>query len=236
MGEAAPEPGRVNAPPRAFLRRHAANLVSILGMLPIGLLVLDGGRDYLIPLMLYNNIMDDLDGVLAVKLGITSNFGARLDNVCDAIAHTAFVMVVGMPGGGISMAASLAAVTAIIVRCVSRLSPSAVTQRGSPTNELIRHIFFILLLTKLTGVAAAPFLTVACLFHTVSMLVTYRMPWLIRSMITSATAIGLLNVALLVAWLVPYATPLVAAAFILTYLSSFAWGAVRPSTSGVPGV
>ncbi len=236
MGEAAPEPGRVNAPPRAFLRRHAANLVSILGVLPIGLLALDNGRDYLIPLMLYNNIMDDLDGVLAVKLGITSDFGARLDNVCDAIAHTAFVMVVGMPGGGISAAASLAAVTAIIVRCVSRLSPGAVTQRGSPTNELIRHILFILLLTKLTGVAAAPFLTVACLFHTVSMLVTYPMPWLIRSMTTSAAAIGILNVALLVAWLVPYATPLVAAAFILTYLASFTWGAVRPSTSGAPGV
>ena len=68
------------------------------------------------------------------------------------------------------------------------------------------------------------------------LLVTFRMPWLIRSMTTSATAIGLLNVALLVAWLVPYATPLVAAAFILTYLASFAWGAVRPSTSGAPGV
>ena len=236
MGEAAPDPGWGNAPSHGFLRRHAANLVSILGVLPIGLLVLDGGRDYLIPLMLYNNIMDDLDGVIAVKLGITSDFGARLDNVCDAVAHTAFVLVVGMPGGGISAAASLAAVTAIILRCVSRLSPGATTQHGSPTNELIRHILFILLLTKLAGVAAAPFVTVACLFHTVSMLVTYRMPWLIRSMTTSATAIGLLNVALLVAWLVPYATPLIAAAFILTYLSSFAWGAVRPSTSGAPGV
>ena len=236
MGEAAQESGRVHAPSRMFLRRHAANLVSILGVLPIGLFVLDGGRDYLIPLMLYNNIMDDLDGILAVKLGITSDFGARLDNVCDAIAHAAFVMVVGMPGGGISAAASLAAVTAIILRCVLRLGPGAVTQHGSPTNELIRHILFILLLTKLAGVAAAPFLTVACVFHTVSMLVPYRMPWLIRSMTTSATAIGLLNVALIVAWLVPSTTPLIAAAFILTYLSSFAWGAVRPSTGGTPGV
>lgn len=145
-------------------------------------------------------------------------------------------MVVGMPGGGISAAASLAAVTAIIVRCVSRLSPGAITQHGSPTNELIRHILFILLLTTLAGVAAAPFLTVACVFHTVSMLVPYRMPWLIRSLTTSATAIGLLNVALVVAWLVPSTTPLIAAAFILTYLSSFAWGAVRSSARGTPGV
>ena len=225
-----------DAPPGTSIRRHAPNLISILGVLPIGVLVLDGGRDYLIPLMIYNNIMDDLDGVLAVKLGSTSPFGARLDNVCDAIAHTAFVMVVGMPGGGVTAAASLAAVTAIILRCVSRLSPGAVTGQGSPTNELIRHILFILLLTNLAGVAAAPFLTVAFVCHTVSMLVTYRMPLLVRSMTRSATAIGLLNVALIVAWVVPYTAPVVAASFIFTYLYSFAWGAVRPVTSGAPGV
>ena len=226
---------RADLPSRPLLRRQVANLVSILGVLPVGLLVLDGGRDHLIPLMLYNNIMDDLDGVLAVKLGITSDFGARMDNVCDAIAHTAFVVVVGMPGGGVSAAASLAAVAAIILRSVTRLG-GAVTQQGSPTNELIRHILFILLLTNLAGVEAAPFLTVACVFHTVSMLVTYRMPWLIRSMTTSATAIGLLNLALIVAWVVPYTTPLIAAAFILPYLSSFAYGALRPTDSGAPGV
>ena len=88
MGEGAHETGRVDAPSHGVIRRQAANLVSILGVLPIGLLVLDGGRDYLMPLMLYNNLMDDLDGVLAVKLGITSDFGARLDNVCDAIASS----------------------------------------------------------------------------------------------------------------------------------------------------
>ena len=236
MSEAAHESRPADAPSGAFIRRHTANLVSILGVLPIGILVLDGGRDYLIPLMLYNNIMDDLDGVLAIKLGITSQFGARLDNVCDAIAHTAFVMVVGMPGGGVTAGASLAAVTAIILRCVSRLRPGAVTAQGSPTNELIRHILFILLLTKLAGVVAGPFLPVAFVCHTVSMLVTYRMPLLVRSMITSATAIGLLNVALIVAWIVPYTTPLIAAIFILTYLYSFASGAVRPRTSGATGV
>ncbi|HJO39039.1 MAG: CDP-alcohol phosphatidyltransferase family protein [Vicinamibacterales bacterium] len=230
MAEGARAPG----PSRGVVRRHAANLVSILGILPIGLLVLDGGRDYVIPLMLYNNIMDDLDGVLAIKLGTKSEFGARLDNVCDAIAHTAFVMVVGMRGGSLCAAASLVAVTAIILRVVSRLSPGAVTAHGSPTNELIRHMLFILLLTALAGVPAAPFLTVAFVLHAVSMHVRYRMPFLIRSMTTSATAIGLLNVALVVAWVVPYTAPLIAASFILTYLYSFARGAVKPTSSGAP--
>ena len=79
-------------------------------------------------------------------------------------------------------------------------------------------------------------MTVAFVLHTVSMLVTYRMPRLIRSMTTSAAAIGLLNVVLIVAWLVPSTTPLIAAAFILTYLYSFAWGAGRLVTSGATGV
>ena len=39
--------------------------------------------------------MDDLDGILAVKLDIKSNLGALLDNVCDAISHTMIMMVVG---------------------------------------------------------------------------------------------------------------------------------------------
>ena len=207
MVEGAHETGRADPPPHSFIRRQAANFVSILGVLPIGLLVLDGGRDSLIPLMSTTTSWTTSTALLAVKLGVKSDFGARLDNVCDAIAHAAFVMVVGMPGGGISAAASLAAVTAIILRCVSRLSPGPVTQHGSPTNEFIRHILFILLLTTLAGVAAAPYLTAAFVFHTVSMLVTYRMPWLIRSMTTSATTIGLVNVALIVAWLVPYTTP-----------------------------
>ena len=221
------ETGKVGSAPRAVIRRHAANLVSILGVLPIGMLVLDGGRGYLIPLILYNNIMDDLDGVLAAKLGIKSQFGARLDNVCDAIAHVAFVLVVGMPAGGVCAAAGLAAVTAIILRSVRRLDPGTLGAQGSPTNELIRHVLFILVLTKLLGVAASPFLTVAFVFHTVSMLVTYPMPLLIRSVTKSAFAIGLLNGALIVAWLVPYTTPVIAAAFILTYLYSFAFGAAR---------
>ncbi len=40
------------------------------------------------------------------------------------------------------------------------------------------------------------------------------------------TGIGLVNVSLVVAWLVVDATPLIAAAFLLSYLLSFAWAAI----------
>jgi len=236
--------------------KNLANVVSILGVLPVALLFLKDGYQYLIPLIVYNNIMDDLDGILAGKLNIRSQFGAILDNVCDAVAHTVFVIAAAMyvwtdrgdVCGGVCAAAGLVAAMALVLRVVSRLDPAAVTGTGSPTNELVRHMFFILLLSKVFGFAPAPLLIAAFLFHAVSMLAPFRMPLLIRSLTKSATAIGLLNVSLVVAWLVadatqnwpemgdstfsvmawlvPYATPLIAAAFLLSYLLSFAWGGI----------
>ena len=214
--------------------KNLANVVSILGVVPVAILFVEDGYQYLIPLIVYNNVMDDLDGILAAKLNIKSPFGAILDNVCDAIAHTVFVMVVGMHVGvecggvwGVVCAAfSLLAATSLVLRVVSRLDPAAVTGTGSPTNELVRHMFLILLLSQVFGFAPSPLLIAAFLFYAVSMLAPFPMPWLVRSLTKSATAIGLLNVSLVVAWLVPYATPLIAAAFFVSYLLSFAFGGI----------
>ncbi len=222
--------------------KNLANVVSILGILPVAILFLKDGCQYLIPLIVYNNVMDDLDGILANKLNIRSRFGAILDNVCDALAHTVFVMVVGMQVwteqggvcGGVCAVLSLVAATSLVLRVASRLDPAAVTGTGSPTNELARHLFFILLLARIFDFAPAPLLIAVFVLHTVSMLVPYRMPWLIRSLTKSATAICLVNVSLIAAWLVSYAPPLIAAAFVspiaaaflLGYLLSFAWGGI----------
>lgn len=221
---------------RSVLLKNLANIVSILGVLPICILFREHAYQYLIPLILYNNFMDDLDGILAAKLNIRSNFGALLDNVCDAIAHTAFVMFVGMHVaqqtdysflGEVCFAASLLAAGSVTVRIVTRVDPTTATGGGSPTNELIRHIFFLLLLEQIFGFDPTPYLIVTFVLHAVSMLAPFKMPYLIRSLTKSATAIGAVNVALLLAWLVPYAAPIIAALFVVTYLFSFSAGAYR---------
>jgi hypothetical protein len=54
---------------------------------------------------------------------------------------------------------------------------------------------------------------------------------------TITTGIGLVNMSLVVAWLVPHATPLIAAVFLFSYLLSFAWGAIwwiKGMKAGVP--
>ena len=221
--------------------KNLANVVSILGILPVAILFLKDGYQYLIPLIVYNNVMDDLDGILANKLNIRSRFGAILDNVCDAIAHTVFVMVVGMQQvwtdqggvcGGVCAALSLVAATSLVLRVASRLDPAAVTGTGSPTNELARHLFFILLLARIFDFASAPLLIAVFVLHTVSMLVPYRMPWLIRSQTKSATAICLVNVSLIAVWLVSYAPPLIAAAFVSPIAAAFLLGYLLSCAGG----
>jgi hypothetical protein len=126
--------------------------------------------------------------------------------------------------GGACVAGSLLATVAIILRVVTRLDPASPTGTGSPTNELIRHILFVIILAQIFAFDPTPFLIAAFAMNALSMLVPFRMPYLIRSLTKSAVAIGLVNVALLVAWLVPYLAPVIAASFIGTYFLSFLTG------------
>jgi phosphatidylserine synthase len=210
-----------------FLYRNLANATSILGILPVVLLFLDDGYRYLVPLIIFNNIMDDLDGVLAAKLNIRSRFGAALDNVCDAVVHVALALTVGAHFGGMVLILSLLATGSIILRVVSRLEPGKATGGGSPTNELMRHLLFAVLLAPTLDFDPELVLIAVFLLHSVSMLVPYRMPALIRVQAKSATAVGLVNVALLAAWLTPVVALPVAAAFTATYLYSFIVGATQ---------
>jgi len=228
----------MQAPPQNLVIRNLANIVSILGVLPLCLLFGEHGYQYLLPLIIYNNVMDDLDGVLAAKLNIRSSIGALLDNICDAIVHTVFVMVVGMHYfqemgaqeaghpylGSICLASSLVATIAMAVRVVTRINPTSATGTGSPTNELIRHVFFVLLIAQIAGCNPTPYLIAVFLLHSVSMLAPFKLPYMIRSLTKSATLIGIVNVALLVAWVLPSTTLFIAAAFVSTYLVSFAAG------------
>ena len=210
-----------------FLYRNLANVTSILGVLPLVLLFFDDGYRYVIPLIIFNNVMDDLDGVLAAKLNIRSRFGADLDNVCDAVAHVALALAVGAHFGGTVLIVSAIAASSIILRATSRLNPEAVSGGGSPTNELMRHLLFILLLEQSLGFEPESLLIPLFLLHAASMLVPYKMPALIRGRAKSAIAVGAVNAVLIAAWLIPSATLFIAAAFALTYLYSFIVEGVR---------
>ncbi len=196
-------------------------------MLPVVLLFLDDGFRYLLPLIVFNNVMDDLDGVLAAKLGISSRFGATLDNLCDGVAHVALALAVGAQFGGMVLILSTVATGAIILRVASRLEPDRATRGGSPTNELMRHLLFTLLLAEILGFDSGPVLIVVFSLHSVSMLVSFRMSALIRAHTKSVIAVGLVNAALVAAWLTPFVALPVATAFLATYLYSLIAGGIQ---------
>ena len=204
-----------------IIYRNIPNIVTILGVLPLALLFSEHGYQYLIPLIVYNNIMDDLDGILAAKLKLKSDFGANLDNVCDAVSHTLFVMAIGMHYGLACGFISAVAIAAILIRVVSRLDPSNEKGTGSPTNELIRHVFFALLLADMFSFNPALPLIAIFLLNTVSMHIPYPMPYMIRSQAKTATTVGIVNILLISAWLFPYALPIIAGCFFSAYLYSF---------------
>ncbi|MDX2420763.1 MAG: CDP-alcohol phosphatidyltransferase family protein [Nitrospirota bacterium] len=211
--------------------RNLANIVSILGVLPLAALFMEDGYRYLIPLIIFNNVMDDLDGILATKLDIRSRFGANLDNVCDAVAHGIFVLMVGAHFGGLVLMGGMIAATSIILRATSRVNPDVVVVGGSPTNELMRHMLFILLLAQIFDVDPGLFLVLIFILHSVTMIVPFKLPVLIRGLAKTTTAVTLVNVALVAAWLIPAVTPLIAAAFITTYFYSFIVGGRQWLTS-----
>ena len=217
----------MNNPQANFIYRNLANTISILGVLPLALLFLENGYRYLIPLIIFNNVMDDLDGVLAAKLDIRSRFGADLDNVCDAFAHTAMVLAVGAHFGGLAFMVSMIAAASIILRTTSRLNPDVVTGSGSPTNELMRHMLFVLLLTQIFDVNPRLYLVLIFILHSVTMIVPFKLTVLIRGLAKTATAVIFVNIALVAAWLIPAVTPLIAVSFITTYLYSFIVGGLH---------
>ncbi|MDX8411500.1 MAG: hypothetical protein R8K46_06505 [Mariprofundaceae bacterium] len=77
------------------------------------------------------------------------------------------------------------------------------------------------------------FLLLIFMLHSVTMIVPFKLTVLIRGLAKIATAVALVNVALVAAWLMPAVTPLIAGVFITTYLYSFIVGGGQVSRSGL---
>jgi hypothetical protein len=91
----------------------------------------------------------------------------------------------------------------------------------------MRHLLFVLLLAQMFDVDPGLYLVLMFILHAVTMIASFKLPVLIRGLAKTATAVALVNVALMAAWLIPMATPFIAAAFITTYLYSFVVGGAQ---------
>jgi phosphatidylserine synthase len=198
--------------------RNLPNAASVLGVAPLGLVFAEDGRRLLPWLILYNNFMDDLDGTLARTLDLRSEFGGTLDNLCDTAAHILLAFAVGGCYGAPAVAAAAVAATAILVRMATRISLGPRATNGSTTNELMRHLLFLLLLDRAYQVDVSTLVVITLLAHAMTMVAPFPMPYLLRTMATTTAPILLINVALVGASLLPGAIVPVATAFWASYL------------------
>lgn len=204
-----------------FIKSNTANIISLAGVAPLALLFLPEPLFWLPLIIVLNNLADDLDGLVAGWLKIRSRFGANLDNVCDAVAHGMITIALAVSVGGLSTFTGLIAACSVILRSTIRLDP-ACSVKGTPTNELMRHCLIVILLAQLEIISLQLWLPVIFLFHTVTMLLNYPLPFLIRSFTKSSKAILLLNLVLLIIVVIPLPWIVVSAGFVFigSYLVS----------------
>lgn len=210
-----------------MIKGNLANFTTILGVLPVIFLLYPEFYQYLPVLIIYNNIMDDLDGIIARELKIASKFGGNLDNLSDTIAHIVILWTVMTHFGGFILILGLFTTISILIRVTMRLDDTNPMKGGSPTNELIRHIFFAYLLSLQFLINFEWVLLFIFIFHSLSLIVPFDMPFMIRSKAKSVLAIVFVNILLITAWLIPILTIFIALSFLITYLISFCVGGLK---------
>ncbi|MHA2338080.1 MAG: CDP-alcohol phosphatidyltransferase family protein [Candidatus Hodarchaeales archaeon] len=209
---------------KEIFKGNLANFATILGVLPIILLFYPENFYLLSVLIIYNNIMDDLDGILARELKITSKFGGNLDNLSDTVAHIVILWTVMTHFGDVVLIFGLLATISILIRVTMRLDASNPMTGGSPTNELMRHILFVYLLSIHFQIDIIWLLAVILIINSLSLVAPFDMPYMIRKKSKSVLAITLVNILLIIAWLVPLLSIIIILSFFITYIYSFGFG------------
>ena len=201
--------------------KNIANICSILGVLPFILLLQPNGFQFLPVLIIYNNVMDDLDGYLAKVLGIRSAFGAQIDNLCDGIVHILVVWTVAVHYSEITIGLALLVTVSMIIRVTTRLADLNHAAHGSATNELMRHMLFLLVLEIYFDVQIEYYLMIVFCIHSLTLIAPFPMSKQLRALSNSFWYLCLINLSLGMALFFPVAAPFIMAAFMLTYLYSF---------------
>jgi hypothetical protein len=131
------------------------------------------------------------------------------------------VIAVGTYFGGALTVISLIAAFSIVLRTAARIDPNSISDQGTQTNELLRHIMFILLIGEMTGLNLVPILTTIFLMNSISMLLPTRFPFMLVHYAKTPVSMMWFNISLILAYWFQPLTYLIGAAFFITYIYSF---------------
>lgn len=120
-----------------LLKAHLANTISIFGAVVVFIL-LDRELYLYLPLIVAINLLaDDLDGMVARRLGTSGEFGRYLDLVCDAASHSFLVMIVAVNHGALSVILAPIIIMSMFYRLSKSASQTIGKDNGTTTNEYI---------------------------------------------------------------------------------------------------
>lgn len=120
-----------------LLKSHLANTISIFGAVVVFVL-LDRELYLYLPLIVAINLLaDDLDGMVARRLGASGEFGRFLDLVCDAASHSFLLMIVAVNHGVLSVMLAPVILMSMFYRLSKSASQTIGKNNGTTTNEYI---------------------------------------------------------------------------------------------------
>ncbi len=104
-------------------------------------ILLDQALYLYLPLVVAINLLaDDLDGMVARRLGTSSEFGRYLDLVCDAASHSFILMVAAVNHGVLSVIIAPLIIMSMFYRLAKSASQDIGKNNGTTTNEYIVSI------------------------------------------------------------------------------------------------
>jgi phosphatidylserine synthase len=136
----------------ALIKSQAANSISLLGIIPVFLLLYPQMYSYFPLIASFNILADDLDGIVARSMGTNSERGRFIDILCDAFSHIVLLMAAAKNHGFFIKLLALTALVSMISRLASSSLKKVGKFNGTTTNEYVVSMHLVIALELLWGV------------------------------------------------------------------------------------
>jgi phosphatidylserine synthase len=138
-------------------------MISIFGAVVVFVLLDQELYIYLPLIVAINLLADDLDGMVARRLGTSGEFGRYLDLVCDAASHAFLLMIVAANHGVLSAILAPVILMSMFYRLSKSASQTIGKNNGTTTNEFIVSLQLVVAVELSLGVDLEYLLaTLAC--------------------------------------------------------------------------
>jgi phosphatidylserine synthase len=133
-------------------RSQFANSISFLGTIPVFVLLEPNYYIYFPLIAAFNILADDLDGIVARRLGTNSEKGRFIDVLCDAASHLVLLMAAARNHGMVTKIVAMITLVSMINRLASSSNKEITKFNGTTTNECIVALHLVIVMELAWGI------------------------------------------------------------------------------------